>query len=202
MNQAFLEQWIFYLGILTALFNSIFCQFYITYYMLKMVKASEKLEEEKTPILKDWIEEYIKEKQNIINVPIFIDKKLQQLTIGKYKIARIKHFSGQMLLLAIFLAGLGACKGIMEGKTLGQILPYYIISLLGMYFHFSLSGVMDLEGKKKIIQMNLMDFLQNGKLYLYILPETEMDKEIEEGKNFFGEEEDKQLREMIREIIA
>lgn len=202
MKQIFEGQWIFYIGILTALFTSIFCQLYITYYMLRIVKASEKLEEEKPLIMKEWIEEYIKEKQNIVNVTIFIDRKLQQLTIGKFKIAWMKHFSGQMLLFAVFLAGLGACKGIMEGKTLGQILPFYIISLLGMYFHFSMSGVMDLEGKKKIVQMNLTDFLQNGRLYLYTSPEAEREKEIEEGKNFFGEEEEKQLREMIREIIA
>ena len=170
--------------------------------MLQMVKASEKLEEEKPKILKDWIEEYLREKQKIINIAVFIDKKLQKLTIGKYKIVSIKHFSGQMLLFAVFLAGVGACKGIIEGKTLGQVLPFYIISLFGMYLHFSLAGIMDLEGKKKIIQMNLSDFLENGKTYLYNLPEVEREKEIEEGKYFFGEEEDRELREIIREILA
>jgi len=202
MKPFFLEQWMFLTGILGGLFISIFCQLLITYYMLQMVKASEKLEEEKPKILKDWIEEYLREKQKIINIAVFIDKKLQKLTIGKYKIVSIKHFSGQMLLFAVFLAGVGACKGIIEGKTLGQVLPFYIISLFGMYLHFSLAGIMDLEGKKKIIQMNLSDFLENGKTYLYNLPEVEREKEIEEGKYFFGEEEDRELREIIREILA
>ena len=202
MKQFFLEQWVFFVGIMGALLVSSFCQIFIIYYMLKMVNASEKLEEEKQAVLGEWIEEYISEKQKIGNVTIFINKKLQHLSWKKYKITGIKHLSGQMLLLAVFLAGVGACKGIIEGKTLGQILPFYILSLFGMYLHFSLAGVMDLEGKKKVIQMNLTDFLENGKLYLYMPPREQQEKEVEEEKSFFGEQEDKELREIIREILA
>lgn len=202
MKELFLEQGIFFTGIIGFLLISVFCQFFIIYYMLQMVKASEKLEEEKTKVLRDWIEEYIREKQNIMNVTVFINKKLQQLSIGRVKISGIKHFSGQMLLLAIFLAGLGACKGIIEGKTLGEVLPFYIISLFGMYLHFSLSGVMDLEGKKKLIQTNLTDFLENGKMYLYLTMKEDKEREIEEEKKVFGEQEEQELREVIREILA
>lgn len=202
MKQFLGEQGIFFIGIMGALLTSVFCQMLIIYYMLQMVKASEKLEEEKTAIFTDWIEEYIREKNKIVNVTIFINKKLRQLSIGKYKISGIRHFSGQMLLLAVFLAGVGACKGIIEGKTLGQILPFYIVSLFGMYLHFSLSGIMDLEEKKKIIQMNLSDFLENGKMYLYLSPKGEKEREVEEGNPIWGEQEDKELREIIREILT
>lgn len=202
MKQFFLEQWIFLIGIVSTLLISIFCQIFIIYYMLQIVNASEKLEEEKTAVLGEWIEEYIREKQKIGNVTIFINKKLEQLSLGKYKITKVKHLSGQMLLLAVFLAGMGACKGIIDGKTLGQILPFYILSLFGMYLHFSLAGVMDLEGKKKMIQMNVTDFLENGKLYLYMSPRGEQEKAVEEEKHFFGQREDEELREIIREILA
>ena len=125
------------------------------------------------------------------------------MTIGKYKVTWIKHLSGQTLLLAVFLAGIGACKGIIEGQTLGQVLPFYIISLFGMYLHFSLSGIMDMEGKKKTIRMNLSDFLENNKTYLYTSYEVKNEKkEIEEKKNFFGEDEDLELKEIIREILT
>ncbi len=202
MKQFLLEQWLLLTGIFGALLVSVSCQLIITYYMLRMVKASENLEEERPKILKDWIEEYLKEKQKITNTAVYIDKKLQQLTIGRYKVSWIKHLSGQTLLLAVFLAGVGACKGIIDGKTLGQVLPFYIVSLFGMYLHFSLAGCLDLEGKKKMIQMNLSDFLENGKTYLYTSFKAEEEKEIEEGKNFFGEEEDRELKEILREILA
>lgn len=201
MKQFFLEQWFFLIGIMGALLISIFCQLTIIYYMLGLEKASEKLEEEKTMFFTDWIEEYLREKHKITNVTTFINRKIQTLSLGKIKILWIKHLSGQMLLLAVFLAGIGACKGIIEGKTLGQILPFYIISIFGMYFHFSLAGIVDLEGKKKVIQTNVTDFLENGKMYLYITAKEE-EKEVEEGRTLFGEQEEKELREMIREILA
>ena len=167
-----------------------------------MMKASEKLEEEPQKIFEDWIKEYAKEKQRIANTSSYVDKKLQKMMIGKCKVNWIKHLSGQTLLLAVFLAGIGACRGIIEGQTLGQVLPFYIISLFGMYFHFSLSGVMDLEEKKKIIRRNLSDYLENNKEYMYTSYEVKEEKEIEEKKNFFGEEEDLELKEIIREILA
>ena len=202
MEQFFSRQWVLIVGILVALTVSVLCQIIITYYMLQIVKASENPEESQSMILKDWIEEYLKEKQMITNISVYIDKKLQQLCIGKYKVTWIKHLSGQTLLLAIFLAGVGACRGIIEGQTLGQVLPFYIISLFGMYIHFSLAGVMDLEGRKKIIQMNLSNFLENSDSYLYSFRKEKEQEEVEEGKNFFGENEDLELKELIREILA
>ncbi len=203
MKQFFLKEWMLLTGIFLALFISIFCQLIMIYYMLQMVKASEKLEEEPQKIFEDWIKEYLKEKQRITNTSVYVDKKLEKMSIGKYKVTWIKHLSGQTLLLAVFLTGIGACKGIIEGQTLGQVLPFYIISLFGMYLHFSLSGIMDMEGKKKTIRRNLSDFLENNKTYLYTSYEMKQEKkEIEEKKNFFGEDEDLELKEIIREILA
>ena len=200
MKQFFEEQWPLLIGIMSALIVSIGCQIFITYYMLQMVKASEKMEEETQKIFKDWVEEYFKDKRKITNISVYLNTKLQQLCIGKYKITHIKHLAGQALLFAIFLAGAGACKGIIDGKTVGQVLPFYIISLFGMYLYFSLSGIMDLEGKKKVIQMNLLDFLENSKSYLYTSYDVE--KETEEKRTIFGEKEDEELKEIIREILV
>ena len=115
---------------------------------------------------------------------------------------QIKHFSGQALLLMIFLTGLGACKGIIDGKTLGQILPYYIIGILGLYFHFSLTGFINLEEKQKNLHMNMLDFLENKKSYFYAQVFSKEEKGIGEVKNIFGEAEDLELKEIIREILT
>lgn len=201
MQQFFSEEWMFLTGIFLSLLVSVVCQLILIRYMLQLVKASEKLEEEKHKVLRKWIEEYLQDRQRITNLMIFIEKKSEELTIGGHRVIRIKHLSGQTLLLAVFLAGVGACKGIIEGKTLGQILPFYIICLFGMYLHFSLSSIMDLEGRKKTIQRNIFDFLQNGKTGLYTVMEPE-EKGIETQKEFFGEEEDKELKELLREILV
>lgn len=200
MKQFILEHWGLLAGIFLALLISIVCQLIITYYMQQLIKASEKLEEESQKLFKHWIEEYLNEKQRITNTTLFIEKKLAQLSIGKCKLSWMKHVSGQTILIMIFLAGVGACRGIIMGKTLGQILPFYIVSLFGLYVHFSLAGLMDIEEKKKIIKMNLSDFLENGKTWLYVTKEIK--KEAEEERYVFEKDEDLELKEMIRQILV
>lgn len=202
MKELFTEQWWLFLGIGISFLCSVVCQLTIAYYLVQMVKESEKLESENVTYLKDWIEEYIKEESKITNRSVFVDKKIQQFSIGKFTIFQIKHLSGQALLFMIFLSGAGACMGIVNGKTLGQILPFYIISLLGLYVHFSLSGFVNLEENKKIIKMNIVDFLENKDPYFYYQPAEKEDKDIEEIKDFFGEAEELELKEIIREILA
>ena len=195
------QGWVF-LGMGISFLGSILCQLSVAYYIIRMVRESEKLEEEKAKLLKEWIEEYIKEEENVHNIPVFIDKKMQQFCIGQWPLMKVKHASGQALLLMIFLAGVGACFGIIQGKTLGQILPFYLVSLFGIYVHFSLSGFINIEENKKTVCMNLVDYLENKKPYLYTRTIVKEEKDIEEVKKIFGEEQDLELKEIIREILA
>ena len=180
MKELFREQWWLFISIGICFAGSVLCQLLVTYYIIQMIKESEKLESEKPKLLKGWMEEYIREESKISNTSVFVDKKMQQFCIGNRTILQIKHFSGQALLLMIFLTGVGACKGIVEGKTLGQILPYYIISILGLYVHFSLSGLLNFEENKKILRMNIVDFLENKKPYLYVQMYPKEEKDTEE----------------------
>ncbi len=200
MKEIWVENSWLLIGIFAAMMLSVLCQVIIMVHMIKILKESETLEEKMPQILKEWIEEYVKEKQKIGNLSVFLDKKIEQISIGKYKIIHLKHFSGQLILGMIFLAGMGACKGIIDGKTLGQILPFYIISILGVYLHFSLSGIVDIEGKKRRIHTNVTNFLENGHPGVY--RDTKIKEEIEELKDIFGEAQDVGLKEVIREILA
>ena len=65
------------------------------------------------------------------------------------------------MLFSIVFAGVGICKGIMGGRMLGEILPFYIVSFLGMYLYFSLSAMVDIKGKRRILKTNLIDYLEN-----------------------------------------
>ncbi|MBR5596571.1 MAG: hypothetical protein IKW30_04095 [Lachnospiraceae bacterium] len=198
MGTYVMQEWPLFITIIVMMVISILCQIIVICYMAKMVKESESLEEG-PQILGVWMEEYLNNQHKITNIPVFVDKKIQKISIGKYSIIRIKHFSGQTLLVMIFMAGMGACIGIIKGKTLGQILPFYIISLLAIYIHISLSGVMNLEDKKQRIRMNVTDYLQNGKMKEYIREEylTLGERQSE----YFGEKEELELKELIREIL-
>ena len=85
------------------------------------------------------------------------------------------HLSGQCMLFSVVFAGVGICKGILDGRMLGEILPFYIASFLGLYLYFSLSALVDIKGKQRVLKTNLIDYLENhlsGRI-----PVTEQDYE-------------------------
>lgn len=151
----------------------------------------------------------------VMNVPVFVDKFLNNVRMGKFKITTWKHLSGQLILLSVFAAGLGACKGIVDGKTIGEVLPYYIISMFDLYFYFAISGFVDIEEKKKVFKINLVDYLENRMGNK--LEELELSmKHLEDAENTFSQsrktefkdgilqnKRDKaELEELLREFLA
>lgn len=151
----------------------------------------------------------------VMNVPVFVDKFLNNIRMGKFKITTWKHLSGQLILLSVFTAGLGACKGIVDGKTIGEVLPYYIISMFDLYFYFAISGFVDIEEKKKVFKINLVDYLENRMGNK--LEELELSmKHLEDVENSFSQSrktefkdgilqnrKDKaELEELLREFLA
>ncbi len=119
--------------------------------------------------------------QGVANIPVFVDKFLNKLSIGPLTLQTIYHLSGQLMLLSVFFAGVGVCKSIIIGRTLGEILPFYIISFFGLYLYFSVSSIADVKGKKRILKICLVDYLENHMVNK--LGKTERDLEIVAPKN-------------------
>lgn len=151
----------------------------------------------------------------VLNVPVFVDKYLSKMKMGKFYVSTWKHFSGQLVLLSVFVAGLGACLGIMEGKTLGEILPFYIVSMLDLYIYFAVSGFLDIEEKKKVLKINLVDYLENhmgNKLEdlehsIKRLEDVENPFKQEAGRDFKesvlqNRNDQAELEELLREFLA
>jgi hypothetical protein len=97
----------------------------------------------------------------VANIPVFVDKFLNRLAFGRITFETMYHLSGQMMLLSIVAAGIGICREIAQGRMLGEVLPFYIASFLGLYLYFSVSSVVDIRGKKRILKINLIDYLEN-----------------------------------------
>ena len=55
MEELFREQWWLFLGIGISFLCSVICQLLIAYYMMQIVKESEKLESEKTKYFREWM---------------------------------------------------------------------------------------------------------------------------------------------------
>ncbi|MCM1542809.1 MAG: hypothetical protein NC121_16325 [Blautia sp.] len=97
----------------------------------------------------------------VANIPVFVDKFLNRMKWGPFTFETLYHLSGQAMLLSVVSAGAGICRSIMAGRTLGDILPFYIVSFFGLYLYFSISTVVDVKKKKRVLKVNLVDYLEN-----------------------------------------
>lgn len=73
----------------------------------------------------------------------------------------MKHLSGQLMLAGVFVAGFGVFSGIVEGHRFVDLLPYYIISLFGIYLYLSAMSIVDMPGRRRMLKTNLTDYLEN-----------------------------------------
>jgi len=121
---------------------------------------------------------YYKLNGKMINTSVFVDKFLQRISFAGIYLSRLSHISGQLMMLSVLIAGISICYLLAAGSTLFQIIPYYFISILGLYLYFAVSGMLDVQEKKNILKINLMDYLEN-----HYAPRLEIEKEnaLEEG---------------------
>lgn len=97
----------------------------------------------------------------VANISIFVDKFLNKLKLGPFLMQTLYHLSGQFMLLSVFCSGLGVCLCIIAGHSIGDILPFYIVSFLGIYLYFSVSAIADIKGRRRVLKTNLVDYLEN-----------------------------------------
>ena len=151
----------------------------------------------------------------VANISVFVDKFLNRLSLGKLSFRMLYHMSGQLMLLSVFFAGLGACIAIVDGAVLGEILPYYIVSLFGLYLYFSISSMVDVKGKIGILKVNLMDYLENHMVNRLEIPEEEEKDIITEAlqpdktkkpavsaKSILSQMEEEELEDLLKELLA
>lgn len=117
--------------------------------------------------------------EGISNIPVFVDKYMNKIKVNGISLATLKHLSGQLVLLSVLISGIGACKGIVLGESVIYVIPYYIISFLGLYCYFAISSLVDVSGKTKILRTNLIDYLENH--LANRLEQTSLDLKLVEG---------------------
>lgn len=97
----------------------------------------------------------------LANVSVFVDKFLNQLCIGPFSFRLLYHLSGQCMLFSVISSGIGVCRRIMAGSLFGEILPFYVVSLVQLYAYFLAATLTDVKGKREALKTNLVDFLEN-----------------------------------------
>lgn len=163
MFTIFKEEKVITTGILVFLGLSILVRLLLAGFYHTMIKETDNMATTNNRLLKQCKVKFANCYQlngGVSNIPVFVDKFLNRLAFGHLSFDAWYHLSGQCMLFSIVFAGVGICKGIMGGRMLGEILPFYIVSFLGMYLYFSLSAMVDIKGKRRILKTNLIDYLE------------------------------------------
>ncbi|MCM1135119.1 MAG: hypothetical protein NC400_06025 [Clostridium sp.] len=169
-------------GLISAfLLSGILCQMISGLAYQKLISESDNMSATENKQLKQCKQKYAsyyKLNGKMVNTEVFVDRFLQKVCLFKIQLNKLAHISGQLVMLSILMAGISVCLLLSAGSTLFQIMPYYLVSILGMYLYFSISGIVDTEEKKKILRTNLTDYLDN-----HFVPRLETEKEnaMEEG---------------------
>lgn len=154
----------FMIGILSLLSLSIICQIIMGVIYHKLIRETENMSTTRHKSLlqlKLKFSSRSKINDGIPNISIFVDKFMNQIKVGWVPLSFLKHISGQLMLLAVLVAGIGACLGIIHGESFFSIAPFYAVSFLGLYCYFAVSSLVDIPGKARILRTNLVDYLEN-----------------------------------------
>ena len=174
----------FMVPVLSLLFLSIICQISMGVLCHKLIWESENMSSTANKSLQQLKLKFsscCQLHEGMSNISVFVDKYMNQLKIGGFSLSALKHLSGQLVLLSILISGIGACRGIIAGESILFIVPYYIISFLGLYCYFAISSFVDITGKVQILRTNLIDYLENH--LANRLEQTTLDLKIIQGED-------------------
>lgn len=173
----------FIIPILILLSLSIICQISMGVLCHRLIWETENMSSSKNKSLQQLKLKFsscCKLHEGMSNIPVFVDKYVNQIKVHGISLSTLKHISGQLVLLSILVSGIGACKGIISGEELIFILPYYVISFSGLYCYFAISSLIDISDKTRILRTNLIDYLENH--LANRLEQTALDLKIVQGE--------------------
>lgn len=187
MLQVFQDEMMVTIFMLTFLVLSIFLRMLLGLLYQNMIKETDNMASTENKLLKQCKLKFANCYQlnnGVANIPVFVDKFLNRLALGPISFDTMYHLSGQTMLLSVVSAGVGICRSILNGKMLGEILPFYIVSFVGLYLYFSVSTVVDIKTKRRVLKINLVDYLENHLSARIDVTENDMEMLFGAGRTY------------------
>jgi hypothetical protein len=197
---------------------AILCQTAIGIIYQRLIHQADTLSGVDSKLLKRCKERFVncyKLNGGVANISVFVDKYINRIKVCGMSINFMKHLSGQLMLAGVFMAGFGVCKGIVEGRKFVDLLPFYIISLFGIYLYLSVVSIVDMASRRNALKVNLMDYLENtvakrleqgiaekDRLIWEMSDNKEQEKESLHESDTFSQDEANELEELLKTIIG
>lgn len=220
MKQLFMQHTLFASAMILLLVLSITCQIIIGFLYQNMIKETDNMSSTENKLLKQCKLKFancFQMNAGVSNIPVFVDKFLNRIRFFGITLSGFHHLSGQFMLLSVFAGGIGAYEGIINGESIKQILPFYIFSFFGLYLYFSVTSLIDIQAKRRILKTNLIDYLENHMVNRLSMNTEEIKKleRMAEGKDKltekeeragkirgFGKAEQEELEELLKEFLV
>lgn len=164
MISIFVKEKVVTIGMLTCFFVSILLRIFLADLYRRMTRETDNMAITENKLLKQCKLKFANCYQlnnGVSNIPVFVEKFMNRLAIGPFSFRMLYHLSGQLMLLSIIFSGVGVCKSIAVGCMFGEILPFYISSMVELYIFFAVSTILDIKGRRKELKINLIDYLEN-----------------------------------------
>lgn len=129
-----------------------------------LIRETENMAATKNTFLKQCKMKYAncyRMNKGVHNVPVFVDKCMTHMSAGAVSLDTLYQLTGQMMLLSVVCSGVGVCRSILHGASALSLLPFYGISGLGLYLFFTVTSMADVRGKKRMLKIHLVDYLEN-----------------------------------------
>ncbi|MBD5531928.1 MAG: hypothetical protein HDQ98_06985 [Lachnospiraceae bacterium] len=130
-----------------------------------MLEEAENMQTTDNRILKQFKQKFVNcytVNNGVTNVPVFVEKFINRLQIGRFSLNMVRGMSGQFMFLSVLAAGIGICRALAGGTSFFALIPYYAVILVGLYFYFSVLSIVDIPGRRSMLKTNLIDFLENN----------------------------------------
>lgn len=202
MISVFIKHKVLTLLVLFLLVLSIACQIIIGVLYQNMIRATDNMTATDHKLLKQCKMKFVncyKCNGGVLNIPIFVDKFLSKIRIGCFTLSGLSHLGGQLILLSVLVDGIGICKMIAEKEALLELVPFYVLSVFGLYLYFSVTSFVDATNRRKELKINLVDYLENHMVNRLALLDTQKMTEQEEGK---GKERKKQADKTLQKLFT
>lgn len=164
MFRIFREELLITIVMISLLAGGILLRILLALIYQKMIKEADNMAATSNDLLKQCKLKFANCYQlnnGVSNIPIFVDKFLNRMSLGIFSFETLYHLSAQAVLLSVVTAGVGVCKSIISGRALMEILPFYIAAFAGLYLYFAVAAAADIKGKRRILKVNLVDYLEN-----------------------------------------
>lgn len=158
----------FFIALMITFFVlSVLSQILIGILYQHMLEEAENMQTTQNRILQQFKQKFAgsyASNNGVTNVPVFVEKFLNRLQIGRFSLNMIRGLSGQFMFLSVLSAGIGICRALAGGASFFSLIPYYAVTLVGLYFYFSVLSIVDIPGRRSMLKTNLIDFVENDML--------------------------------------